>query len=73
MTIQDARPCPFCGGREMNLRSWVDGTAAQVSCKTCGSCGPFKANHRGATQDALTHWNVRLGPGKATVSEPSKV
>ena len=49
-----ARPCPFCCGTKLLLKTDMLGYA-RITCETCGTTGPYgKPN-----DNALRYWNKR--------------
>ena len=40
--MENSKPCPFCGGTELNVKKYDDGETAYytVVCETCWAKGP---------------------------------
>jgi Lar family restriction alleviation protein len=58
-------PCPFCGGRHVQLAPYgedtVEGIPVWMECRDCGAAGPkdFVAGRAFARTVALQNWNRR--------------
>lgn len=53
----DLKPCPFCGGTDVNLRQHL---ATNMSWVSCGECGLEAPSETGWTDDiAIEYWNTR--------------
>lgn len=51
------KPCPFCGGMDVNLRQHL---ATNMSWVSCGECGLEAPSETGWTDDhAIEYWNTR--------------
>ena len=51
------KPCPFCGGADVNLRQHL---ATNMSWVSCGECGLEAPSETGWTDDiAIEYWNSR--------------
>jgi len=53
----ELKPCPFCGGTDVNLHHSAKTFMSWVSCKSCGLDAPSET---GVTdEEAITYWNTR--------------
>jgi len=48
----NARPCPFCGGDELEI---IDPSEYAVGCEACGAMGPWSTDR----DNAVELWNNR--------------
>lgn len=61
MTIEELKPCPFCGGKAKPITGWLvspstsDDRSVRIECIDCGCTIPFRKN----AQDAWFYWNRR--------------
>lgn len=56
------KPCPFCGGTDVNLRQHL---ATNMSWVSCGECGLEAPSETGWTDDiAIEYWNTRNDDAK---------
>ena len=51
---EDLKPCPFCGGTELEILDIDEGFCA-VACETCDAFGPMGMGPEGAREE----WNHR--------------
>lgn len=54
--VENARPCPFCGGK---AKLWKYGLVHEVRCETCGAT----TNYRTTGDAAIKIWNQRVIAG----------
>lgn len=54
--MQDLKPCPFCGGADLELEE-IDEGYYVVACETCDAFGPMGEGEQGA----MENWNYRAG------------
>ena len=65
----DAKPCPFCAGRDISIGSIGGSASYWVACDFCqaetitppGNYGSGRAGHNLAAALALARWNRRDG------------
>lgn len=56
----ELKPCPFCGGTDVNLHHSAKAFMSWVSCKSCGLDAPSET---GVTdEEAITYWNTSPAP-----------
>lgn len=68
--IFKARPCPFCGGVELEVEELEENIVYAVVCHSCGTIGPsiesMKDAKKAAMVLAINYWNRRdNGPSGA--------
>lgn len=56
----ELKPCPFCGGTDVNLYHSAKTFMSWVSCKSCGLEAPSETGITDA--EAITYWNTRSAP-----------
>ncbi|WP_247996623.1 Lar family restriction alleviation protein [Brucella tritici] len=56
----ELKPCPFCGGADVNLYHSAKTFMSWVSCKSCGLEAPSETGITDA--EAITYWNTRPVP-----------
>lgn len=56
----ELKPCPFCGGADVNLYHSAKTFMSWVSCKSCGLEAPSETGITDA--EAITYWNHRPAP-----------
>ena len=59
LTIKDAKPCPFCGSRDLRLEDIGGESYLFVECKRCKADGPHD-NDDEREDRAVTRWNKRI-------------
>lgn len=52
---QELKPCPFCGGTDLDLVDIGEGFTA-IACNTCDAFGPMGPGEEGAAAE----WNERV-------------
>jgi len=57
---EELKPCPFCGGADVNIIRPANGAGPYVMCLTCTSAGPQKPESL-----AVAGWNSRAPSGMA--------
>lgn len=58
LTLKDAKPCPFCGGKKFETFD-LDNYLI-VRCKSCDAEGPQNRNADQMTHSAVERWNKRV-------------
>ena len=66
MSKSELKPCPFCGGSDLDRSVDIqdrEGFPVAVSCADCGAIGPWEYCKTKADDiAAITAWNVRREP-----------
>lgn len=63
--IQELKPCPFCGGTEIELSCGTpdrEGIPKQMNCTECGASGPWDYATEESTEQQVKDWNTRPTP-----------
>jgi Lar family restriction alleviation protein len=58
LTLKDAKPCPFCGGRKFKLEDIGGESYLFVQCLGCRAEGPHD-DEAEREHAAVTRWNNR--------------
>jgi len=65
-----APPCPFCGSGDVQAQLQIDDVAWSVTCKACGSYGPYTEN--GGPLLAINAWSRRTATPKDWLSHEKR-
>ena len=63
----DVKPCPFCGGVEIDFQTGTEDregwprNVVCVTCVTCGACGPWEYCDAENETTPVKLWNGRKG------------
>ena len=57
--IVEARPCPFCGGQQIQIKSLWKGAYMFVACGACKAAGPAVPAKKAIEGGAIEAWNRR--------------